>query len=106
MVLTPKLTEPLSVTWILAMSSPKWKSYLFLFCWVHCSSSSVYPLVVAAHPQEPNQFAVGLTDGSVYVFEPLESENKWKVPRRIDNGSATTSTSSPSQVVILDQPQG
>lgn len=70
------------------------------------SSSSVYPLVVAAHPQEPNQFAVGLTDGSVYVFEPLESENKWKVPRRIDNGSATTSTSSPSQVVILDQPQG
>ncbi|KAJ4900652.1 Topless-related protein 3 [Raphanus sativus] len=27
------------------------------------------PLVVAAHPQEPNQFAVGLNDGSVKVIE-------------------------------------
>eukprot|EP01018_Ginkgo_biloba_P030318 Gb_23086 [translate_table: standard] len=39
--------------------------------------SSVYPLVIAAHPLEPNQFAVGLTDGSVQVVEPLESQRKW-----------------------------
>ncbi|XVF89353.1 hypothetical protein PTKIN_Ptkin19aG0123500 [Pterospermum kingtungense] len=64
------------------------------------SSSPVYPLVVAAHPQEPNQFAIGLTDGSVHVFEPLESQNKWEVPHRIENGLATP------QVVVLDQPQG
>ncbi|XP_056861596.1 topless-related protein 3-like [Raphanus sativus] len=34
-------------------------------------------LVVAAHPQEPNQFAVGLNDGSVKVIEPTEAEGKW-----------------------------
>ncbi|KAG6706553.1 hypothetical protein I3842_07G227200 [Carya illinoinensis] len=50
-------------------------------------SSSVYPLVVAAHPQEPNQFAIGLTDGRVHVLEPLESEGKWGVPPPVDNGS-------------------
>lgn len=40
-------------------------------------SSRVYPLVVAAHPSEPNQFALGLTDGGVCLIEPLESEGKW-----------------------------
>lgn len=54
-----------------------------------CSSSNVQPLVIAAHPQEPNQFAVGLSDGGVHVFEPLESEGKWGVPPPIENGSAT-----------------
>ncbi|KAK7361964.1 hypothetical protein VNO77_04060 [Canavalia gladiata] len=33
------------------------------------------------------QFAVGLLDGGVYVFEPLESEGKWGVPPPIENGS-------------------
>ncbi|XVE97390.1 hypothetical protein REPUB_Repub03eG0015200 [Reevesia pubescens] len=68
-------------------------------------SSTVYPLVVAAHPQEPNQFAIGLTDGSVRVFEPLESEGKWDVvpQRSIENGS---SSSISPQVAVLDQPQG
>lgn len=74
------------------------------------ASSTVYPLVVAAHPQEPNQFAIGLTDGSVYVFEPLESEGEWDVvpqPQRIENGSTSTIS---TQVAALDQtkpqPQG
>lgn len=49
-------------------------------------SQSVYPLVVAAHPQEPSQFAVGLTDGTVKVIEPLESEGKWGVSPPVDNG--------------------
>jgi WD40 repeat protein len=52
-------------------------------------SSNVQPLVIAAHPQEPNQFAVGLSDGIVHVFEPLESEGKWGVPPPIENGSAS-----------------
>ncbi|KAJ6829013.1 protein TPR3-like isoform X4 [Iris pallida] len=58
-------------------------------------SSTVYPLVIAAHPSEPNQFALGLTDGGVHVLEPLESEGKWGVPPPAENGSAS-SMSAPS----------
>ncbi|KAG6734021.1 hypothetical protein I3842_01G252300 [Carya illinoinensis] len=53
-------------------------------------SSNVQPLVIAAHPQEPNQFALGLSDGGVHVFEPLESEGKWGVPPPVENGSASS----------------
>ncbi|KAL3613110.1 Topless-related protein 3 [Castilleja foliolosa] len=49
-------------------------------------SQSVYPVAVAAHPQEPNQLAVGLTDGSVKVIEPTESDSKWGVSPPADNG--------------------
>nr|GMD26931.1 topless-related protein 3-like isoform X1 [Ipomoea batatas] len=51
-------------------------------------SKDVYPLVIAAHPQEPNQFAVGLTDGSINVIEPLESQGNWEVSvsSPVDNG--------------------
>ncbi|GMP60392.1 hypothetical protein CsSME_00023279 [Camellia sinensis var. sinensis] len=71
-------------------------------------SQAVYPVVVAAHPQEPNQFAVGLTDGYVKVIEPSESEGKWGMsPPPVDNGmmlngrtgsSSTTSNHAPDQV--------
>ncbi|XP_015870224.3 topless-related protein 3 isoform X1 [Ziziphus jujuba] len=69
-------------------------------------SQAVYPLVVAAHPQEPNQVAVGLTDGSVKVIEPAESEGKWGTPPPTDNGmlngrtgsSSTTSNHTPDQM--------
>eukprot|EP00252_Welwitschia_mirabilis_P005633 TRINITY_DN1613_c0_g1_i10.p1 TRINITY_DN1613_c0_g1~~TRINITY_DN1613_c0_g1_i10.p1 ORF type:complete len:1114 (-),score=151.32 TRINITY_DN1613_c0_g1_i10:438-3779(-) len=36
-----------------------------------------YALAIAAHPSEPNQFALGTTDGCVYVIEPSESEGRW-----------------------------
>ncbi|KAG8369134.1 hypothetical protein BUALT_Bualt15G0119600 [Buddleja alternifolia] len=49
-------------------------------------SQNVYPVVVAAHPQDPNQFAVGLTDGSVKVIEPSESQRNWGVSPPLDNG--------------------
>ncbi|XP_039019288.1 topless-related protein 1-like [Hibiscus syriacus] len=68
-------------------------------------SSTVHPLAVAAHPQEPNQFAIGQTDGSVYVFEPIESEGKWDVVsqlQRIENGSASTIA---PQSAVSDQPK-
>lgn len=39
-------------------------------------SEFVYPVVVAAHPQDPHQFALGLTDGSVKVIEPFEQEGR------------------------------
>ncbi|CAJ1972066.1 unnamed protein product [Sphenostylis stenocarpa] len=41
------------------------------------SSLSIYPISIAAHPQKPNQFVVGLTDGSVYVFEPQKPGGNW-----------------------------
>ncbi|XP_038980428.1 protein TPR1-like isoform X3 [Phoenix dactylifera] len=62
----------------------------------------VYPLVIAAHPQEPNQLAVGLTDGAVKVIEPLESEGKWGAPVPVENGvpngrtPASSATSNPA----------
>ncbi|XP_044499773.1 topless-related protein 3-like isoform X1 [Mangifera indica] len=68
-------------------------------------SQAVYPLVIAAHPVEPNQFAVGLIDGSVKVLEPSESEGKWGVSPPLDNGilsrttsSSTTSNHTPDQI--------
>ncbi|WRX27574.1 WD40 repeat - like 10 [Theobroma cacao] len=59
-------------------------------------SSNVHPLVIAAHPSEPNGFALGLSDGGVLVFEPLESENKWGVPPPVENGSASSVAATPS----------
>ncbi|XP_010921588.1 protein TPR1 isoform X1 [Elaeis guineensis] len=66
------------------------------------SNPPVYPLVIAAHPQEPNQLAVGLTDGAVKVIEPSESEGKWGAPVPVENGvpngrtPASSATSNPA----------
>ncbi|KAJ4887996.1 Topless-related protein 3 [Raphanus sativus] len=59
------------------------------------------PLVVAAHPQEPNQFAVGLNDGSVKVIEPTEAEGKWgMVPpsEAINTSPSTTNNETQEQL--------
>lgn len=42
-------------------------------------SYAVYPLVIAAHPQKPTQFAVGLSNGEVHVLEPLEPQRTWGI---------------------------
>ncbi|KAI9122848.1 hypothetical protein K1719_005737 [Acacia pycnantha] len=62
------------------------------------NSQNVYPHVVAAHPQEPNQLAVGLTDGSIKVLEPSDSEGSWGVRAPVDNGTSNgrTAAASPS----------
>ncbi|EFJ37833.1 hypothetical protein SELMODRAFT_163891 [Selaginella moellendorffii] len=67
--------------------------------------TGAHPLVVAAHPSEPNLFALGLTDGSVQVLEPLESEAKWGVAPPAENGSAMVTTSGPptGSVQVSDQ---
>ncbi|XP_039136163.1 LOW QUALITY PROTEIN: protein TPR1-like [Dioscorea cayenensis subsp. rotundata] len=70
------------------------------------SNPPVYPLVIATHPQEPNQFAIGLTDGSVKVIEPIESEGRWGNSSPVDNGvsngrataSSATSNSAADQL--------
>ncbi|THU55287.1 hypothetical protein C4D60_Mb11t04990 [Musa balbisiana] len=71
------------------------------------SSNPTYPLVIAAHPQEPNQFAVGLTDGAVKVIEPLKSEGRWGAPTPVDNGVHVrrTQTLSTTSNPAADQPQ-
>ncbi|KAJ6974217.1 hypothetical protein D5086_024031 [Populus alba] len=69
-------------------------------------SQTAHPLVVATHPLDPNQLAVGLTDGSVKVIEPTESEKKWGTSPPVDNGvlngrttsSSTTSNHTPDQL--------
>lgn len=58
----------------------------------HNVVSSVYPLVVAAHPSEPNQFSLGLSDGGVVVFEPVESEGKWGTGPPVENGAVSSVT--------------
>ena len=53
----------------------------------------MYPLVVAVHPSDPNQFALGLTDGGVCVIEPSESEGKWGTSPPLENGAGPSTTS-------------
>ncbi|KAL9260041.1 Topless-related protein [Drosera capensis] len=65
-------------------------------------SMRVYPLVIAAHPSEPTQFALGLTDGGVCILEPLESEGQWGTAPPAENGAGTTAS---SVAAGADQPQ-
>lgn len=62
----------------------------------------MYPLAVAAHPQDPNQFAIGLVDGSVHILEPPETEGKWGVPPPLERASIS---STPPPAAALDQMQ-
>ncbi|KAG9138676.1 hypothetical protein Leryth_018567 [Lithospermum erythrorhizon] len=59
-------------------------------------SSKAYPLVIAAHPTEGNQFAVGLSDGGVHVLEPTESEGKWGTSPPIENGGGPSTSGAAS----------
>ncbi|KAJ0013352.1 hypothetical protein Pint_21676 [Pistacia integerrima] len=40
------------------------------------SNTTTYPFVIAAHPSEPNQIALGMSDGAVHVVEPSDAELK------------------------------
>ena len=68
-------------------------------------SQTVHPLVVTAHPQEANQLAVGLTDGSVKVIEPSEAEGKWGLPVPVDNGTENGRTATSSNTNTSEQLQ-
>ncbi|GMH30687.1 hypothetical protein Nepgr_032530 [Nepenthes gracilis] len=71
-------------------------------------SMRVYPLVIAAHPSEPTQFALGLTDGGVCVLEPLESEGRWGTPPPAENGAGSStphSVAAAATTATADQPQ-
>ncbi|KAB2009822.1 hypothetical protein ES319_D10G193800v1 [Gossypium barbadense] len=69
------------------------------------NSQIVHPLVVATHPQEANQLAVGLTDGLVKVIEPSETERKWGLPVPVNNGTENGKTAAPSTTNTSEQLQ-
>nr|CAB3482246.1 unnamed protein product [Digitaria exilis] len=60
------------------------------------SPGRVYPLVVAAHPMEPNQIALGMSDGKVHVVEPLDADPKWGTAPPQDNGAHPALSAAPS----------
>ncbi|CAD5173147.1 unnamed protein product [Musa acuminata subsp. malaccensis] len=60
------------------------------------SSGPVYPMVIAAHPSEPNQIALGMSDGAVHVVEPSDVDSKWGAAPPQENGSLLRITSNPA----------
>ena len=58
-------------------------------------------MVIATHPSEPYQIALGMSDGAVHVIEPSDAEPKWggSVPQ--ENGA---SSSVPSSSALNSQP--
>uniref|UniRef100_A0A7N0U966 CTLH domain-containing protein n=1 Tax=Kalanchoe fedtschenkoi TaxID=63787 RepID=A0A7N0U966_KALFE len=59
-------------------------------------SGSVYPLVIASHPSDPNQIALGMSNGAVHVIEPAEAEPKRGGSQSQENGSRPSSSSNPA----------
>ncbi|KAG6537079.1 hypothetical protein ZIOFF_002160 [Zingiber officinale] len=51
------------------------------------SAGSTHPVVIAAHPTESNQIALGMSDGAVYVLEPSDMDPKWGSAPPQENGS-------------------
>ncbi|KAG5555927.1 hypothetical protein RHGRI_006543 [Rhododendron griersonianum] len=80
---------------------------IYLYPAMLSGSQDVYPRVIAAHPQKPNQFAIGLTNGFIVLMEPQESEGKWRLSSStVDNGilnDRTTSSSNTSNHTPDDQ---
>lgn len=73
-----------------------------VICWIYCAffffcdSAPIIPLVITTHPQEPNQLAVGLSDGSVKVIEPSELSRRWGVGVTAGSDKAGTENGRPS----------
>ncbi|KAJ0264269.1 Topless-related protein 2 [Hirschfeldia incana] len=60
------------------------------------NSAPIIPQVITTHPQEPNQLAVGLSDGSVKVIEPSEASRRWGVGVAVTADKAGTENGRPS----------
>ncbi|KAK4389148.1 protein TOPLESS-RELATED PROTEIN 2 [Sesamum angolense] len=65
------------------------------------SNGGAFPMVIAAHPSDPNQFALGMSDGAVHVVEPSDGETKWGGSTSQDNGAVA---SIPSSSALNSQP--
>lgn len=57
-------------------------------------SGAAFPVVIAAHPSDSNQFALGMSDGTVHVMEPSDADPKWGVSLSQDNGAMPSIPSS------------
>lgn len=87
---------------VLTASNLRWRCRINPTSYLPANPSpKVYPLVIAAHPSDPNQFALGLSDGGVVVLEPLESEGKWGTLPLVENGAGPST----SAVASSDLPQ-
>lgn len=64
-------------------------------------SGAAFPVVIAAHPSDSNQFALGMSDGTVHVMEPSDAEPKWGCSSSQDNGAMP---SIPSSSALNSQP--
>ncbi|KAL3330814.1 hypothetical protein AABB24_034571 [Solanum stoloniferum] len=64
-------------------------------------SGAAFPVVIAAHPSDSNQFALGMSDGTVHVIEPSDAEPKWGGSSSQDNGAMP---SIPSSSALNSQP--
>lgn len=69
---------------------------------ISSSNSTAYPSVIAAHPSDPNQFALGMSDGAVHVIEPADADPKWGGSAPQENG--TVASSNPSNSALNSQP--
>ncbi|XP_042420802.1 protein TOPLESS-RELATED PROTEIN 2-like isoform X1 [Zingiber officinale] len=57
------------------------------------SAGSSHPVVIAAHPTESNQIALGMSDGAIYVLEPSnDADPKWGSAPPQENGSLPSSS--------------
>ncbi|XP_049362294.1 protein TOPLESS-RELATED PROTEIN 2-like isoform X2 [Solanum verrucosum] len=65
------------------------------------SSGAAFPVVIAAHPSDSHQFALGMSDGTVHVIEPSDAEPKWGGSSSQDNGAMP---SIPSSSALNSQP--
>ncbi|KAM3397271.1 protein TOPLESS-RELATED PROTEIN 2 isoform X1 [Capsicum galapagoense] len=64
-------------------------------------SGATFPVVIAAHPSDSNQFALGMSDGAVHVMEPSDAELRWGGSSSQDNGAMP---SIPSSSALNSQP--
>lgn len=63
------------------------------------------PLVITAHPQEPNQIALGLSDGSVKVIETPDPFRRWGIADKAGTENGRPSSSSAANNSGSDQIQ-
>ncbi|XP_016571670.2 protein TOPLESS-RELATED PROTEIN 2 isoform X2 [Capsicum annuum] len=68
---------------------------------ISSGSGATFPVVIAAHPSDSNQFALGMSDGAVHVMEPSDAEPRWGGSSSQDNGAMP---SIPSSSALNSQP--
>ncbi|KAI3505446.1 hypothetical protein L1887_27576 [Cichorium endivia] len=58
----------------------------YLSTTISSNNSSVYPVVIAAHPAYPNQFALGTNDGYIHVIEiPYQNQKSDRGKDRVES---------------------